>query len=158
MDLTLTLSGQTIQSTLFEKPQNLYLYLPPHSSHPKGPLQSLIYGNILRIHRLCSSPREVHKHTRYFFHRLTNRGHNTTILTPLFRRATNNALTYMSCYRTNMTLTNRPNSPRLTIRSSSTSNTIHKTPQHGNSNKFGKRQLRHHPMTPHYCTYRTLTA
>ncbi len=96
MDLTLTLSGRTIHSTLFEKAQNLYLYLPPHSSHPKGPLQSLVYGNILRIHRLCSSPREVDKHTRSFFLRLINRGHSAATLTPLFRRATNNALTYMS--------------------------------------------------------------
>ena len=70
MDLALTLTNGAIHSTLFEKPQNLYLYLPPHSSHPKGPLQSLILGNILRIHRLCSSPQEIHKHTRTFF-RLT---------------------------------------------------------------------------------------
>eukprot|EP00804_Cyclotella_cryptica_P027317 CCRYP_019633-RA/>CCRYP_019633-RA protein AED:0.29 eAED:0.29 QI:0/-1/0/1/-1/0/1/0/190 len=47
MDLTLTINGHSIHSTLSEKPQNLYLYLPPHSSHPKGPLQSLIFGNIL---------------------------------------------------------------------------------------------------------------
>ena len=96
MDLTLTVSDGAIHSTLFEKPQNLYLYLPPHSSHPKGPLQSLILGNILRIHRLCSSPQEVHKHTHAFFRRLVNRGHDTTTLTPLFQKATHNALAYMS--------------------------------------------------------------
>eukprot|EP00804_Cyclotella_cryptica_P024342 CCRYP_015317-RA/>CCRYP_015317-RA protein AED:0.18 eAED:0.18 QI:0/-1/0/1/-1/1/1/0/363 len=63
MDLTLTITGHSIHSTLFEKPQNLCLYLPPHSSHPKGPLQSLIFGNILRIHRLCSTQHEIRKHT-----------------------------------------------------------------------------------------------
>eukprot|EP00804_Cyclotella_cryptica_P008344 CCRYP_018336-RA/>CCRYP_018336-RA protein AED:0.30 eAED:0.30 QI:0/-1/0/1/-1/0/1/0/123 len=36
MDLTLTLSGGTIHSTLFEKPQNLYLYLPPPTPHIPG--------------------------------------------------------------------------------------------------------------------------
>ena len=96
MGLTLTLFGGTIHSTLFEKSQNLYLYLPPHSLHPRGPLQSLIFGNILRIHRLCSTPLEVRKHTRAFLHRLINRGHHTTTLTPLFRKATKNALAYMS--------------------------------------------------------------
>eukprot|EP00804_Cyclotella_cryptica_P002022 CCRYP_007438-RA/>CCRYP_007438-RA protein AED:0.25 eAED:0.25 QI:0/-1/0/1/-1/0/1/0/173 len=59
MDLTLTITGRSIHSTSFEKAQNLYLYLPPHSSHPRGPLQSLIFGNILRIHRLCSTPQEI---------------------------------------------------------------------------------------------------
>jgi hypothetical protein len=81
MDLTLTINGRSIHSTLFEKPQNLYLYLPPHSSHPKGQLQSLIFGNILRIHRLCSTPQEIRKHTRAFHQRLTNRGHHTATIT-----------------------------------------------------------------------------
>jgi hypothetical protein len=81
MDLTLTINGRSIHSTLFEKPQNLYLYLPPHSSHPKGQLQSLIFGNILRIHRLCSTPQEIQKHTRAFLQRLTNRGHHTATIT-----------------------------------------------------------------------------
>eukprot|EP00804_Cyclotella_cryptica_P019639 CCRYP_013977-RA/>CCRYP_013977-RA protein AED:0.47 eAED:0.53 QI:0/-1/0/1/-1/0/1/0/170 len=76
--------------------QNLYLYLPPHSSHPRGPLQNLIFGNILRIHCLCSTPPEIRKHTRAFLCRLINRGHHTATLTPLFRKATKNALAYMS--------------------------------------------------------------
>eukprot|EP00804_Cyclotella_cryptica_P001243 CCRYP_012736-RB/>CCRYP_012736-RB protein AED:0.40 eAED:0.40 QI:0/-1/0/1/-1/0/1/0/112 len=95
MDLTLTISGRTIQSTLFEKAQNLYLYLPPHSSHPRGPLQSLIFGNILRIHRLCSTPNEIQKHSRAFFRRLINRGHNSSTITPIFHKATHNARAYM---------------------------------------------------------------
>jgi hypothetical protein len=95
MDLTLTISGGTIQSTLFEKEQNLYLYLPPHSSHPRGPLQSLIFGNILRIHRLCSTPAAIRKHARAFYHRLLHRGHHSSTITPIFRKATNNALAYM---------------------------------------------------------------
>jgi hypothetical protein len=95
MDLTLTITGRTIQSTLFEKAQNLYLYLPPHSSHPRGPLQSLIFGNILRIHRLCSTPNEIQKHSRAFLRRLINRGHNSSTITPIFYKATQNARAYM---------------------------------------------------------------
>eukprot|EP00804_Cyclotella_cryptica_P004320 CCRYP_013511-RA/>CCRYP_013511-RA protein AED:0.31 eAED:0.31 QI:0/-1/0/1/-1/0/1/0/340 len=95
MDLTLTISGRTIKSTLFEKAQNLYLYLPPHSSHPRGTLQSLIFGNILRIHRLCSTPEEISKHSRAFHRRLINRGHHSATITPLFHRATQNAHTYL---------------------------------------------------------------
>eukprot|EP00804_Cyclotella_cryptica_P004476 CCRYP_017640-RD/>CCRYP_017640-RD protein AED:0.13 eAED:0.12 QI:0/-1/0/1/-1/1/1/0/340 len=96
MDLTLTITGRSIHSTLFEKPQNLYLYLPPHSSHPKGPLQSLIFGNILRIHRLCSTTHEIRKHTRAFHQRLLNRGHHSTVITPIFHKAAQNAIAYTS--------------------------------------------------------------
>jgi hypothetical protein len=96
MDLTLTITGHSIHSTLFEKQQNLYLYLPPHSSHPKGTLQSLIFGNILRIHRLCSTPQEIQKHTRAFHRRLANRGHHPATITPLFHKATQNAIAYTS--------------------------------------------------------------
>eukprot|EP00804_Cyclotella_cryptica_P008346 CCRYP_018321-RC/>CCRYP_018321-RC protein AED:0.21 eAED:0.21 QI:0/-1/0/1/-1/0/1/0/340 len=95
MDLTLTISGHTIQTTLFEKAQNLYLYLPPHSLHPRGPLQSLIFGNILRIHRLCSTPEEIRTHSRAFYRCLINRSHHSATITPLFHRATQNARAYM---------------------------------------------------------------
>ena len=113
MDLALTVTNGAIHSTLFEKPQNLYLYLPPHSSHPKGPLQSLILGNVLRIHRLCSSPQEVRKHTRAFFRRLVNRGHNTTTLTPLFHKATHNALAFMSRSNDDQDLRHRSKQDKL---------------------------------------------
>eukprot|EP00804_Cyclotella_cryptica_P027404 CCRYP_008835-RB/>CCRYP_008835-RB protein AED:0.21 eAED:0.21 QI:0/-1/0/1/-1/0/1/0/271 len=96
MDLTLTISGCTIQSTLFEKSQNLYLYLPPHSAHPRGPLNSLIFGNILPIHSLCSTQREIQKNTHAFYKRLMDRGHPEATITPLFRKATHNALQYMA--------------------------------------------------------------
>eukprot|EP00804_Cyclotella_cryptica_P012609 CCRYP_014726-RA/>CCRYP_014726-RA protein AED:0.43 eAED:0.43 QI:0/-1/0/1/-1/0/1/0/174 len=79
MDLTLTISSQKIQSTLFEKAQNLYLYLPPHSAHPRGPLNSLIFGNILHIHRLCSTPKEVYSRppnlrNKFSISKIKNRG------------------------------------------------------------------------------------
>ena len=54
MDLQLKLRDGTIQSTLYEKKQNLYLYIPPHSAHPKGMLTGLIYNNILINLCLCS--------------------------------------------------------------------------------------------------------
>jgi hypothetical protein len=32
MDLTLTLNNNRITNTLYEKPSNLHLYIPPHSA------------------------------------------------------------------------------------------------------------------------------
>jgi hypothetical protein len=60
MDLTVTITSPGhISTTLYEKPQNLYLYIPPHSAHPSGALSGLIHGNILQIHHLCSSPEDI---------------------------------------------------------------------------------------------------
>ena len=60
--------------------------------------QKLNYVTILLLHHDDKPPHcpEIRKHTRAFHRCLTNRGHHTTTITPLFHRATQNALTYMS--------------------------------------------------------------
>eukprot|EP00804_Cyclotella_cryptica_P028046 CCRYP_003881-RA/>CCRYP_003881-RA protein AED:0.30 eAED:0.70 QI:0/-1/0/1/-1/0/1/0/152 len=49
-------------TTLYEKPQKLYLYIPPHSSHPKGVLIGLIFGQVLCIQCLCLLQQDADKH------------------------------------------------------------------------------------------------
>ena len=48
LDVTLTLKNGTIETTTFQKEQNLYLYLPPSSCHPHGTIKGTIYGLIGR--------------------------------------------------------------------------------------------------------------
>jgi hypothetical protein len=97
MDLTISISGDgTISTSLYEKEQNLYLYLPPHSSHPKGVNKSLINGQILRICRLCSSQSDADSFIARFLSRLLDRGHAEEDLQPLFSRAEQNAKAYLS--------------------------------------------------------------
>jgi hypothetical protein len=96
MDLQLKIHDRKIQSTLYEKQQNLYLYIPPHSAHPKSMLTGLIYGNILRIHRLCSTQHEIKIHTTAFYRRLHNRGYNSKTLQKFFHKATLNAQAYLN--------------------------------------------------------------
>jgi hypothetical protein len=82
LDLTLTIRKDRVQSTLFEKAMNLYLYLPPHSAHPPGVLKGLIAGMVLRILRLTSDPDERKAHGQGFFNCLRARGYlASTLLT-----------------------------------------------------------------------------
>jgi hypothetical protein len=85
LDLTIRLdSTMSIQTNLFEKPLNLYLYLPPHSAHPPGALRGLIYGMIRRVYRLTSDPADCQAYLRKFYARLRYRGHPGQTLLPLF--------------------------------------------------------------------------
>jgi hypothetical protein len=49
MDLTITITNNKFDIMLFEKALNLYLYIPPTSSHPPGVATGLVFGMILRI-------------------------------------------------------------------------------------------------------------
>lgn len=96
MDLTISIVNGRLHTTIYEKEQNLYLYIPPHSSHPKGVLTGLIFGQVLRLRRLCSASTDADNKIQQFYERLRHRGHNDESLLPLFRRAEENAATYMS--------------------------------------------------------------
>ena len=49
LDLTLTLVDGKIETKTFQKPLNLYLYIPPTSNHPPGCLKGTIFGLIGRF-------------------------------------------------------------------------------------------------------------
>jgi hypothetical protein len=87
MDLTLTLNNNRITSTLYEKPSNLHLYIPPHSTHPPGFLTGLIMGMSHRIHTLCTDPNYQRRRMKSFYLRLKARGYKPTDLLPIFRKA-----------------------------------------------------------------------
>jgi hypothetical protein len=70
--------------TLYEKPLNLYLYLPPSSAHPPGVLTGLIYGMIRRAYRLTTDPNDCQQYLRKFYTRLRFRGYPKETLLPLF--------------------------------------------------------------------------
>jgi hypothetical protein len=95
MDLTISITGSHLTTTLYEKPQNLYLYPPPHSSHPRGIEAGLVLGQVLRIRRLCSHKEDADKHIKQFFRRLCERGHESSTLIPIFSRAEDNARKFL---------------------------------------------------------------
>ena len=63
---------------------NLYLCLPPGSSHPPGVLKGTIYGMLFRIFCLTSRPADQRTMVRKFFLRLRRRGFQAAFIRPIF--------------------------------------------------------------------------
>ena len=95
LDLTITVDPvkRRITTKLYEKPHNLYLYLPPQSAHPPGVLQGLIAGGIQRIFRLTTERVDIEQSVRKFYRRLIVRGHSPSHIRPLFNNAIRNVIT-----------------------------------------------------------------
>lgn len=110
MDLTISIKGERIHTTLYEKPSNLHLYIPSHSCHPPGLLAGVVHGMIFRIYTLCSDDQDKHARANEFFQQLRRRGYTTSQLQPLFRAAISRA----TCPRDE----NRDNSGRSKLRKS----------------------------------------
>ena len=144
MDLTISIVNNRIHTTLYEKEMNLYLYIPPHSSHPKGVFTGLIFGQVLRIRRLCSTPSDATKKIQEFFNRLVARGHSPDALMPLFQHAHKNASVYLSQTDEDRDLARRHKLVNSKNKSFSTSNTILRIlicKRYNNTALFSKRIL-----------------
>ena len=83
LKLTLLASGK-IETNLFEKSQNHYLYIPPGSAHPKSMIKGLILGNTLCIIHLCLGQADATIHLLNFKNQLIARGYTSAVLAPLF--------------------------------------------------------------------------
>ena len=95
MDLTITIVDGHLETKLFEKEANLYLYLPPHSAHPRSVFTGLIFGQVLRTRRLCTHKSDADNSIGEFFTRMLARGHKQESLAPLFVKAEKNAKAFL---------------------------------------------------------------
>ena len=95
MDMSLSIEGGKIVSTIYEKPLALNLYIPPSSSHPPGVTTGLVMGQVLRYFQLCSDQKDIDDLLDVFMDRLIARGHQHHDLIPLFDKAVRNAKTYI---------------------------------------------------------------
>ena len=85
LDLTITLEDNgSFTTRTYIKPNNLHLYIPPHSAHSQGVLKSLIFGNIQRYWHQNTHHSTFTQVTKDFYKHLTNRGYKPEVLQPLF--------------------------------------------------------------------------
>jgi len=86
LDLTLTIdrNSKSITYSTFQKPMNLFLYIPAHSSHTPGVTKGLIFGLLQTYHRQNPNPSDFNNITQLLFQRLIDRGHTAHIIQPIF--------------------------------------------------------------------------
>jgi hypothetical protein len=85
MDLTITLlpTGDIVTST-YQKPMNLYLYLPPSSAHAPALFQSIVYSTLKRLRIQNTHDEDFQRFVKLFFERLLARGHTDINLSRQF--------------------------------------------------------------------------
>ena len=86
LDLTLHVDPESrrINYKTYQKPMNLFLYIPHHSAHTPGLLKSLAYGLISTYKRQNSSDHDFQSNVRKLFRRLLARGYDRDTLVTLF--------------------------------------------------------------------------
>ena len=87
--LVLTISiniDLTIETKLFKKALNLYLYLPPHSAHTQGVLKGLSVGMIHCIFQLNSNKSHIKPALNDFYKQLRACGYQERTLQHLFTK------------------------------------------------------------------------
>ena len=87
MDLTISLEGTKIVTSLYEKPNNLHLFIPSKSCHPPGLLKGMINGYVYRINQLCTKPSVKKDKMQSYFNYLLARGYDPAKLSLLFHNA-----------------------------------------------------------------------
>jgi hypothetical protein len=83
LDLDISIQNSSILTKTFQKPTNLYLYIPSNLAHPPSCLKGLISGE-LRRYWLQNNLKDFQDILAKFIHRLTLRGHKLEDLTPIF--------------------------------------------------------------------------
>lgn len=88
LDLTLWINSDgKVQYKTYQKPMNLFLYIPAHSSHPPGLIKSLIFGLTRTYYRQNSNHRDFTNQVQLLFDRLLARGHTKEDIAPIFQAA-----------------------------------------------------------------------
>ncbi len=87
LDIQITIDNGIITTRLYEKALNLYLYLPPSSTHSPSATKGLVYGMVKRIHALTTDPSTARQDIANLKTRLIARGHDATTVRKLIAEA-----------------------------------------------------------------------
>jgi hypothetical protein len=85
--ISLENKGKTLTYKTYQKPMNLFLYIPGHSAHTPGVVKSLIFGLLQTYHRQNKHKSDFHLIVKQLFKRLLARGHKFEDIYPIFIEA-----------------------------------------------------------------------
>jgi hypothetical protein len=80
-----------VHHTLYQKPLNKYLYIPPLSLHKPSFFDNFVLQELSRYRLACTSPTAYKKVANLFLVRLLRRGYSFDYLLPLFLQAPSHA-------------------------------------------------------------------
>ena len=84
LNLWINENSNTIQYSTYQKPMNLFLYIPKHSASPPGLLKSLVFGLVGTYKRQNSDAEDFKLNVKKLFNRLLARGYKKDILVSAF--------------------------------------------------------------------------
>ena len=88
LDLTISINeDRCIETKTYQKPMNLYLYIPPHSCHPPGVLRGLVFGALRRYWRQNTRREDYQQVTGLLFDRIIARGWEPKLVWDIFLQA-----------------------------------------------------------------------
>ena len=87
LDLTLTKENGRIVTTTYQKPNNPYLYIPPHSAHPPGMINGIIYSLLRTYYTQNSKYSDFVHFTNLLFKRHVTQGWDQVVLKQVFEKA-----------------------------------------------------------------------
>ena len=91
LDLTISINTDgKIEFKTYQKPRNLYLYLPPSSAHPPSVFKGTVFGQLRHFWKQNSNPGDFQRVTREFYQHLLRRGHQPEPTKALFMEAAHN--------------------------------------------------------------------
>jgi hypothetical protein len=89
LDLNICIQNSKIHTSTYQKDMNLYLYIPPNSSHPPSCFKGLISGELRRYYTQ-NNAEDFETILLKFINRLLDRGHSLEALQPLLMQAAAN--------------------------------------------------------------------
>ena len=87
LDLRITIEGDRLVTSTYQKPLNLYLYLAGSSAHPAGMIKGVIYGLLRRYREQNTYYSDYIKFAALLYTRLLVRGHLPEDIRPIFLAA-----------------------------------------------------------------------
>ena len=88
LDLTITINDSgRIETRTYQKPMNLYLYIPAASAHPLGVGKAMVYGSLRRYYLQNTHRKDYLKQIKLLFVRMKARGWSPELLKELMVKA-----------------------------------------------------------------------